>query len=328
VKWSVSASRAFSRCQRQYYFGQIVAWHTGDPLRKRAFLLKQAKTPALWIGNVVHSAIERGVLPNVRNGHWPEMDQIVQNAHEMVRRQFAFSQSGRYLHESKSAAGDEYCVLAIHYIDEREGGDWLDEVLIAVEKAICNLLSSKQMQAFLMERPNYRWEQNLPFKIEDTLIAARPDLLMPSRSGRGLDVVDWKVSRRASSYHFQMAVYALAARETEWLTDLAEEGLCGYVINLFDPGLAVALLDPYTVDEDALAATVNRIYESIDRIQALTEGKGYTDLDIGRFEYARSAGTCALCNWRVLCTELGDGQPVESLSDLKPKSSQLELPFG
>ncbi len=64
MRWSFSASRSFSRCPRQFYYGQIAAYHAAkkDPLRREAFLLKQRKSLPLWRGNLVHDAIENLIL--------------------------------------------------------------------------------------------------------------------------------------------------------------------------------------------------------------------------------------------------------------------------
>jgi hypothetical protein len=329
VIWSVSASRAFDRCQRQFYFSQVMAWHkTKDPLRQRAYSLKQIQQLAWWPGKVVHRAIQHWVLPEIERGQWPEPGQVISQAQDLARQQFLFSQAGNYRTTSKTDAGDQYCVLAPHYFEEPIEPDVLDKALTTIDKALRNLLTSQQTRDFLIGRQLYWWEYRLHFKVEGATVRAVPDLLMLSDSGMGLDVVDWKVATTASSYHSQVAIYALAAQKTGWLADYAHTRLTGYVANLLEPEPAVALKDPYVVDEHILATTIDTIYESIERIRALTGDRKYDQHDIGRFEYARSAGTCALCNWHELCVELGDGSPAESLSNIKSRPTQLELPLG
>ena len=327
--WSVSASRAFDRCQRQFYFSQVMAWHTtNDLLRRRAHFLKQIQQPTWWPGRIVHRAIERWALPEIKRGQWPDTDQVIFQARDLAQRQFLFSQTGAHRTISKTDAGDQYCVLAPHYFEKAVESDMFDKALATIDEALRNLLNNQQMRHFLIGRQLYRWEYSLHFKMEGTTVRAVPDLLMLSDSGMGLDIVDWKVATAASSYHSQVAIYALAARETGWLADYARAGLTGYVVNLLEPKPAIALKDPYVVDEHILAATVDAIYESIERIRALTGDRKYSQLDIERFEYASSAGTCTLCNWRELCVELSDGSPAESLPSIKPRPTQLELPLG
>jgi hypothetical protein len=306
-----------------------MAWHTTkDPLRQRAYFLKGIQQFAWWPGKIVHNALEHAVLPAIKEGRWPSADRIVLQVRDLAKRQFLFSKQASYRNMSKADAGDDYCVLAPHYFEEPLGPDALDGALAAVEFALRNLLNSEQMKNFLMGRQWYRWEYPFNFKMGGAMVRAVPDLLMFSVNGQGLDIVDWKVAMAASSYHFQVAVYALAARETSWLADYARRGLWGYVVNLSKQDPAVVLNDPYTVDDQTLAATVNSIYESVERIRALTGSKKYDQLDIGRFEYAQSPGTCVFCNWRQLCVELGDGSPAESFSNIQSEPTQLELPLG
>lgn len=306
-----------------------MAWHTAkDPLRRKAYFLKGIQQPNWWLGSVVHGSIQRRILPEISSGRWPDADHVVAWAQDLTRRQFHFSQAACYLTTSKRDAGDHYCVLAPHYFRRAVELDILQNTSVSVSTALQNLLSSQQMKQFLVGRQCYRSEYRLQFNVEGTTIRAVPDLLMLSGDEGGLDVVDWKVAATASSYHYQVAVYALAARETSWLASYARPGLTGYVVNLLEPDPAVALRDPFTVDERILETTVDTIYESTERIRALIGDKRYNQLDIGRFEYASSPGTCALCNWRELCMELGDGSPAESLPDIKFEPTQLKLPLG
>lgn len=76
IKWSFSTDRCFRRCQRQYFFQHVAAWHNArDPVRRESFLLKQVKSLDLWQGSLVHTGIERFVLPafdDQREVDWDE----------------------------------------------------------------------------------------------------------------------------------------------------------------------------------------------------------------------------------------------------------------
>jgi hypothetical protein len=327
--WSVSAHRTWSRCQRQFFFDQFVAnARAKDTIRQRARFLDAIQQWNWWTGHIVHKAIEKWILPPIKAGQWPHGSAVIKQAQNLARQQFLFSQSGEFRKVSKAEAGDIYCVLAPHYFEKPLEPDALDKAQATIAEALQHLLNSQVMRNFLMGRQWYNWEYYLDFEIDGTRARAVPDLLMPSKGGPGLDVVDWKVATSASRYHFQIAVYALAAQATGWLAARAKAGVAGYVINLLVAEPGVALESPYQVDEDILAATENEIYESIEGIHALIGGKKYDELEIEQFEYANSAGTCAFCNWRELCVELSDEPFAKPLSDLQPKPTQLGLPLG
>jgi PD-(D/E)XK nuclease superfamily len=299
-----------------------------DDLRHRARLLDQVQRLDWWRGKAVHKAIENWVMPEVKAGRWPRDSRVISQAQDLARRRFLFSQAGRYRDIGRTEAGEDYCVLAPHYYGQPLDSNILDESLAIIAEALHHLLNSVNMREFLVGRQWYQWEYILDFEVEGTTVRAIPDLLMLSQSGSGLDVVDWKLATATSNYYFQVAVYALAARETGWLTKYAQVGVAGHVINLLEADPGIALQSPYMVDEAILSNTLDAIYEDVESIQSLTHGKKYDQLDIEQFEYANSTGTCAMCNWRELCVELSNESPAESLSNCESKPTQLGLPFG
>jgi hypothetical protein len=94
--WSFSADRCFRRCQRQYYYREIAAWHNSrDTLRREAFVLKQLKTLELWRGLLVHEGIERHVVPRIQAGQVVDWDSAIAETIATAKQQFAFSGAQR-----------------------------------------------------------------------------------------------------------------------------------------------------------------------------------------------------------------------------------------
>ena len=64
MKWSLSGSKTFRRCQRQWFYKNCVAnGVTKDPVRRNIYLLGKLQTIAGWRGSIVDHAIEMGVVP-------------------------------------------------------------------------------------------------------------------------------------------------------------------------------------------------------------------------------------------------------------------------
>jgi len=297
-----------------------------DSLRQRAQFLKGIKSFPLWVGSIVHYTMEEWILPQIKGGRWPDPQIVIAQAHNLALQQFQFSEAGRYRDVRQPADNSTFCILAPHYFGQRLDSGTLDNELPKITTALENLLQSRDLRTFLLGRAWYRWEQNLPFKVDTITVRAKPDLIMPSPKG-GLDIVDWKVGTASSDYSFQVAIYALATRQTDWLAGDARTGLTGYVVNLLEPEPATALSNPFIVENSDLDRTIDRIYESAESMRALTGDLPYTQLAIERFDYAASEGTCALCNWRELCMELGDDSPAKCLSNSESAPVQLGLPF-
>lgn len=327
--WSVSTDRTWKRCQRQFFFSQHMASHNArDEKRREAFLLKQIQQPDWWSGSLVHLAIQRWVVPALSEGIWPAFAQVEPQIRAIAEMQFQFSRDGLYRTvKSKKAAGDAYCVLAPHFFGTSPSENWYDDQFEKVRISLLNLLHSARFRQFLAGRQSYECEIELKFKIDEQQITAKPDLLMPSSSG--IDIIDWKVSKHASNHSFQLAVYGLALHRTKLFKTTASRGIRCFVVNLLDDKSDAVLNEPYIIGEQVLDSTENAIFDSIQRIRALTGTKSkYADLHLDWFDFARSTGTCALCNWKSLCLETADAKPHQLLSDHDPKPTQLALPFG
>lgn len=63
--WSISESKTFRRCQRQWFFKNIVACATAkkNPIRRRAYLLSKLQSVFAWRGQLVDTVIENYLIP-------------------------------------------------------------------------------------------------------------------------------------------------------------------------------------------------------------------------------------------------------------------------
>jgi hypothetical protein len=304
VKFSFSSERGFRRCQRQYYFRDIAAWHNAkDPIRREAFVLKQLKTIELWRGLVVHRGIEKFVIPSLESNLTVDWNSVADQTVEMARRQLAFSAARKYRQKglSKTSAADDYCALAIHEAGGEVSNDEFAVVENTLRTAFSNLagmtdfwLGMRGVRRFFSEPPVFA-------DYEGVKIEGHIDLMFFRGSGRPT-IIDWKLYEGigGSDAAFQTAMYAwLLCRMPNW-----------HVSNPADVELLeVRLLDSQVIrhrcDTETLDTLEDKIYRGIHDIQALTGGLGFGEVSIGDFAYANSPGTCALCPFRTMC--LGQG---------------------
>ena len=79
LEWSFSMDRRIRRCQRQFFFGSVAAWHNAkDPLRRESFLLSQVKSIDAWRGNLVHEAIQAFVVPSLQARQAVAWERVIQ----------------------------------------------------------------------------------------------------------------------------------------------------------------------------------------------------------------------------------------------------------
>jgi hypothetical protein len=94
LEWSFSTDRRIRRCQRQFFFGSVAAWHNAkDPLRRESFLLSQVKSMDAWRGNLVHEAIRSFVVPSIQARQAVPCERVIQEARNLAtfRRKIADS---------------------------------------------------------------------------------------------------------------------------------------------------------------------------------------------------------------------------------------------
>ena len=305
LDWSFSSERCFRRCQRQYYFREICAWHNGrDPLRREAFVLKQLKSLEAWRGSVVHTAMERFVVPYWKNRQAINWEYVIANTRALAQRQFAFSSAKRFRERglSKSQAGDDYCALMPHEQDKIVTPEQFATTLSEIETA---LLSLSRMEALLNDfehRPTYFTELPISVDFHGARINGVIDLMFFRGFGQPT-VVDWKCyeSATSSDAHLQTALYAwLLCRHPKWNVSEAENvelievrlgGEPGFIRHRFDDTKFVELED--------------RIFQSLEEIRALCSDASYASQDLADYSFTENPNSCVFCPFRRLCQEAG-----------------------
>lgn len=299
MKWSVSAHNNMRRCQRLFVFGQVIASHNAkDPLRHEAYLLKQLQSLSTWQGSIVHKVLATAFLSDVRAGRAIDPVALSATAHDLARKQFAFSAARRYREpgQTKGAAGDEYCALYEHEYGENISPERLELVLTTITRCFEHLASQEAFLGQLAAGSAHLAELPLNFTLAGATIAATLDLVYQGANGQ-LVVVDWKVAgSETSDYSWQLLVYALAVvRCGRWSAVEAE------AIELYEANLLRNQVHRHPVSAERLQEAEDFIYRSLVEREALVSRDRFDDLDLDEFEVAERPGTCYHCNFASLC---------------------------
>jgi hypothetical protein len=303
ISWSFSTDRCVRRCQRQYFLQHVAAWHNSrDPIRREAFLLKQVKTLDLWQGSVVHRGIELFVVPAFRE-HCPvDWDRAITGTLAMAERQFAFSAARRYREPgmSKSKAGDDYCALVEHEGDTGVSAVRYQRVLAMIEASLRNLSRMAELLAEIGRADRWWSELDLSVDYDIARINVRMDLLFFRGFGKPT-IVDWKVSESlgGSDADLQTALYAWAmCRHPKWRVERATD------CELIEVQLLTQDVIRHRPTEETFDRLENRIYRSVDMIQALQQGRAFDLADIEDYDLAGNPNSCTYCPQRKLCQQL------------------------
>lgn len=300
MKWSISAHNTFRRCQRQFFFGNIMASHNAkDPRRREAFILKQLKHLPVWRGILVHECLSDFFVPTIKEKVISQID-LTNITLERLDQQFNFSKNRRYrAGSSKTECGSHYCALVEH-----ELGLPIDDKRIEVLKREISqcyefLYTNNDFLEQLRNCENMTNEINLPFKMDTTTVFAKLDLTFIDKNN--LNIVDWKIGASdTSDYSTQLLVYALAATH--------KMGRKPDRIKLFEANLLKKQIVEHAIDDEKLRKTEDFIYKSISDIKSVTREQKFDNLSFDDFETAHNSTNCEFCNFRSLCTGMSNAK--------------------
>jgi hypothetical protein len=305
LDWSFSADRTFRRCQRAYFFKDIAAWHNGrDPIRREAFVLKQLKSLDLWRGSVVHTAIQRHLVPYLENRAAIDWDHIVREAQALAQRQYAFSSARRYRETglTKSKAGDDYCALAFHEQPNGTTDAQVQDVIEGIETALRNLSRMDSLLKVIQGRQKYFCELPVPINYHGANITGQIDL-MYFRGYNQPTIIDWKCydSISGGDANLQTALYAwLLCKSPKWsVTDPESVELIEVRLGR-DPGVVRHGFNAARFEE-----LEDRIFQSVEEIRALCNEGSYAEQDLADYAFANNPNSCAYCTFRKPCQEAG-----------------------
>lgn len=303
LKWSLSRHRMFRRCQRQYYFAHIAAWHnTNDPIRKEAFILKQVKEIPAFQGMVIHQGIKSFLVPPLQRHDCLQWDKIIEETIDLAQRQFIFSEARGYRIDgvTKGGTNGEYCALAEHERGERIPAETLDEVRHNIRRCFVNLSQMDELLEHMQRRRYYQTEFPIAVQFDGAIVQIVPDLVFSKGYGRPT-VLDWKVEQDStgSDHEFQVNLYAwVLCQNPKWGVQRPEH------IEMIEVQLLQGKAHRSTCTSEVFEEVENFVYQSLYEIQALCGTHKYEEQVLADYQYANSSGTCNYCSFVTFCKEL------------------------
>jgi CRISPR/Cas system-associated exonuclease Cas4 (RecB family) len=210
--WSKSREGTFSECKRRYWFTYYGSWSgwepEADPRTREIYVLKQLVNRWIWIGQVVHEAIERS-LKNHRASQKPlalDVDDIVAITVQQMRQDFKDSRAGLYRMKPKSRG------LIEHEHRQPVANEEWRKAAATVERCLRNFYASDIYRA-LLAVPREDWleiEELSSFELDGIKIIVVLDFSY--RAGDEVVILDWKTGASDETINrFQLACYTLYA---------------------------------------------------------------------------------------------------------------------
>lgn len=309
--WSISESRTFRRCQRQWYYKNLLASPTAkDAVRHEAYLLGKLQTVSAWRGNVVDQVVSEVVVPALQSGRVVTLDDAVRQARSRFDTQLAFARRHPLREPGLRPAQleGEFAVFhAIEYGEEVSEED-LARAWGEVEAALKNLLGMTELFTELRGAVLLAPQRALSFPHSGMTVRAVPDVVALYR-GRPPLIVDWKVHAFGHREAWlQLATYAVAlvrcGPHRDFPTDHGRWR--AQDVRLAEAQLLTNRVRRYELaaeDEEAVDAYVA---DSVTQMLLASGGRKGKDLAPAEFPAAASPDACRRCPFRKLCWE-GEG---------------------
>lgn len=306
--WSISESRTFRRCQRQWFYKNLLASATAkDEARREAYLLSKLQTVSSWRGNLVDKVVSDLVVPALRFGRTVSLDEAVSQARALYDTQLAFARRHPLREPGLRPAqleGEFAAFYAVEY-EEELSEEELARAWREVEAALANLFGMTDLFTELRSAALLAPQRALSFPHSGMTVRAVPDVIAFYR-GRPPLIVDWKVHAFGlREAWLQLATYAVALVRCGPHRDFpADHGRWRVQdVRLAEAQLLTNRLRRYELAEEDEEAVDAYVADSVTQMLLSSGGRKGKDLTPAEFPAAASPDACRRCPFRKLCWE-------------------------
>ncbi len=307
VKWSYTAVNTLRECNRKYYFSNVLATHgRKNPLRRKAYELKNMQNLTMWKGSVIDKFMETVIIPLINEKQNLDFNSLAQQAVALAKRQFEYSKLKIYKEPftTKAEVGSDFCILDIHE-NGKEYQEFEVEVAYSViHDTILRIPSISMPDGQLLIEylkqcnaltPNVT---NWIVHVENAIVKPQIDLIA-YKNWKPV-VIDWKLSDSyTSDYSRQLIICGI----TVYLKRLEKIDKPEYQysdIKLFEVNLLNGIVKEHEFEVERINQLIDEINLTSKDISLLTERTN--EIDIEEFELTDNEGSCKFCDYRSLCS--------------------------
>ena len=312
MKWSVSSAKIFQKCQRQWYYGTILAHHSGKspPTRREAFLLKQCSSIFAWRGKIVDKVIQDYIVPKlIYDRSIPNIEKTLSYAKDLAKRQLEFGKANRHREEGivKSKCDDIYCAF---FDVEYNGGlknEQVKETLEDIAIALKNLLESNLIKEILSTGSRIFTQKSLSIKYDVFTVSGTPDLVVFFPNKPPL-IIDWKCHKnRSTDFWLQLGVYAFILSQVDiykyfWQIP-GSETFNAEDVRVIEFQLLLNEPKEYTLTLNDIGDVEDFIYSTGKIMKEFYDERKLFDHNL--FQLAVFSSQCRSCQFQKLCMEDG-----------------------
>lgn len=307
--WSYSSSRAFQRCQRQWFIKYHYANSRAkkDPKRREAYLFSTLQSLPAWRGSIVDTTITKNfILPISWGNSVPSKNDLLRAAWRLFRNQLDFAKQNRAWEPNmtKTKAGDDFAALFPVAYNGDMSTDILDKMWEDIQKSLENFRDSTELIDLITSSSKLIAQRPLTFSLDGTSVKMIPDLIAFYSDSPPI-IIDWKVQK--NGYHNarrQLATYAVALVSCNPHKDFPRSLLntSATDIQLLEVQLLQDQKRFYKLSTADVEVAISHIVRTKDDMQLATMGEPKT-LKISDFPTTSNPSICETCNVREICWE-------------------------
>lgn len=300
----------FEECPRRYYYHYHFATQAGSYLipsdeLKLAAEMRRIKTLDMWVGEVVHEAIQ-WTLEQIGMGNAPSEEEIKSNARQRLSEGWSASKKQLW----RTYQDDSHPNLFPHYykipVDETSTNRLKNKVYVSLG----NFVRSEVFQQ-INATPGERWlpiEKYASFRLDGLLMYVKFDFAM--RDGDQLIVYDWKTGKPSQDVTRQLICYALYTAY-KWQTPTENIKVCAVYLH---PEVELREHSVRHEDIEDLRSYVRQGFDAM--VKCLRDPINHVGI-VDDFPVTENLRQCLYCSFKGLCPQgkvaVGD---IENLAEV------------
>ncbi|GAB1444674.1 hypothetical protein MASR2M41_02940 [Flammeovirgaceae bacterium] len=283
-----------------------------NKLKRKAFELKQMQNFLMWQGSVVDKIMETLIIPEIVKKEKLDFHLFAEEAVSLADQRFAFSKKRSYMEEgvTKTEAGDDFCILNVHELEEPYTTSEISKAYQNIRDAIISIPDilmpdSKTSLLDYLKEANalYPNVTNRQIEIETANVKPQIDLVLYDKMWKPV-IMDWKVSDSwTSDYSKQLVIIGLVI----YLKRLETPDKPAFKyeeIKLYEVNLLKGIVKQHEFTEDVAAGMIDEINLTSSDIKLIREDIKENNLTIEDFDTTDNQSTCKFCNYATLCSFL------------------------
>lgn len=303
--------KLFQRCERQWYFKNIVADGRvkKDPFRREVTILSKLDSIEAWRGKIVDDVVSRSLVNAINKKYPLEKAYFLKEAETAFDNQLAYAAFQKYREPDRQYTKDpDFAALACYDFGLDCTEETLQQAKRDIEDALTNLLDNKDFITYLQSASYLASQKSLHYNFSGLPVSAKPDLIVFFED-QPPHIIDWKVHTFGiHTYDEQLISYAVALYKVattkphnDFPANVGQYSIYDYRLSEYQ------LLHPERIKRD-YEVTRERLEELNDKmsrgvIQMYMKGchKKYGEVEPEHFDTTYFIENCRNCTFKKIC---------------------------